>query len=175
MGLFQIDYKNLEGFQTCPSRLGVEPGMVFWVMALIWRDLRIFLRGSWARNSPTQRISSTEYPAISSESKIKIWEQVDSKRKWIRYQLGTGITLTLKLDFVGHHWTISAWPVSWSWSFEAKGSPLEEPKHALWDTAVGESHSQIQKTRSANLQICQLFNPKSHLANHLANHLVRFA
>ena len=131
-------------------------------MALIWRDLRIFLRRSWARNSPTQRISSTEYPAVSSESKIKIWEQVDSKRKWIRYQLGTGITLTLKLDFVGHHWTISAWPVSWSWSFEAKGSPLEEPKHALWDTAVGESHSQIQKTRSANLQICQLFNPKSH-------------
>lgn len=67
------------------------------------------------------------------------------KEKWIRYQLGTGKTLTLILNFVGHHWTISAWPVSWSWSFEAKGSPLEEPKHALWDTAVGESHSQIQK------------------------------
>ncbi len=115
--------------------------MVFWVMALIWRDLRIFLR-SWAHH--IQWIQNQE----KRTSLVK--------EKWIRYQFWQRDNF-----HIGHHWTISTWPISWSfWSFEVKGSPLEEPEHALWDTAVGESHSQIFPQQNS-LKLSEL--TKNHL------------
>ena len=67
-------------------------------MALIWRDLRIFLGRSWARNS-TQRISSRTFCCDIQ------WIQ-NQDIQWNKLTQREMDSISAR-HFVGHHWTIS--------------------------------------------------------------------